>query len=363
MTKIKQKRTLEDESTTTLEFEVEKILARKIRSGKKYYLIKWKGYDQSHNSWEPETNLKNSKKLLLKFNNSKNENNNEEEIILTSTSSNSKEKKNKNNSKTSSSTSKTINKKKRMNKKRKKIIPKKEKKIRRKKIKIDDEPIEIEENSIENDDDNILIIDLKKKDKNKSKNKKKKKEEKKPEIIDIVDLTNENNVTKKQNKNSQISKNNKTKNNKKNFNITKNNNNIENNSNNVDEQTLLSKEGKKFYLLDGITYEELINDKRIKKIVCIIEINNEKKALIIYNDESINKDIEKYISVECLKRVAPLMLLNFYENKCKIYEKNIENNHNTIIIDDKKDYSNTNSNSNSVYINNNNEFKREIEIK
>jgi hypothetical protein len=42
-------------------YEVETILARRSRkSGRKVikeYLIKWKGYDESHNSWEPEANL------------------------------------------------------------------------------------------------------------------------------------------------------------------------------------------------------------------------------------------------------------------------------------------------------------------
>jgi hypothetical protein len=31
------------------------------------YLIKWKGYDDSFNSWEPESFFKNDKRLLAKF--------------------------------------------------------------------------------------------------------------------------------------------------------------------------------------------------------------------------------------------------------------------------------------------------------
>jgi hypothetical protein len=42
-------------------FEVEEVLSHKeVRSGKrmvKRYLIKWVGYGQEHNTWEPECNL------------------------------------------------------------------------------------------------------------------------------------------------------------------------------------------------------------------------------------------------------------------------------------------------------------------
>ena len=39
------------------EYHVEKILACRTRKGKKQVLIKWKGYPNSFNSWEPATNL------------------------------------------------------------------------------------------------------------------------------------------------------------------------------------------------------------------------------------------------------------------------------------------------------------------
>ena len=39
------------------EYEVEAILDFKKTSKGDYYLIKWKGYEESENSWQPETNL------------------------------------------------------------------------------------------------------------------------------------------------------------------------------------------------------------------------------------------------------------------------------------------------------------------
>jgi transposase InsO family protein len=39
------------------EFEVEQILDERTRGGKKQYLIRWKGYAEAHDSWEPLTNI------------------------------------------------------------------------------------------------------------------------------------------------------------------------------------------------------------------------------------------------------------------------------------------------------------------
>lgn len=38
-------------------YTVEKILDSKIEKRKRYYLVKWKDYNDEHNSWEPKSNL------------------------------------------------------------------------------------------------------------------------------------------------------------------------------------------------------------------------------------------------------------------------------------------------------------------
>ena len=53
------------------EWEVEKILDSKIiKKGRKRcleYFVKWKGYDEGSNSWEPEENLENSPEAVEEF--------------------------------------------------------------------------------------------------------------------------------------------------------------------------------------------------------------------------------------------------------------------------------------------------------
>lgn len=49
-------------------WEPEAILwHKKVRSGHLRYLIKWKEYPTSENSWEPEENLENAKELLMAY--------------------------------------------------------------------------------------------------------------------------------------------------------------------------------------------------------------------------------------------------------------------------------------------------------
>ena len=49
-------------------FEVEKILKLRRRKGRNEYLIKWKGFNNSSNSWEPEENI--NEQLVEAFNDS-----------------------------------------------------------------------------------------------------------------------------------------------------------------------------------------------------------------------------------------------------------------------------------------------------
>ena len=39
-------------------YEVERIVAHKIEKGTLRYLVKWVGYDDKENTWEPEQNLR-----------------------------------------------------------------------------------------------------------------------------------------------------------------------------------------------------------------------------------------------------------------------------------------------------------------
>ena len=46
------------------EWEVECILDHKQLGGRDLYLVKWKGYGDEENTWEPESNLSNAKRIL-----------------------------------------------------------------------------------------------------------------------------------------------------------------------------------------------------------------------------------------------------------------------------------------------------------
>jgi hypothetical protein len=49
------------------EWEVEKILAARKLGGQLKYLVKWKGYAEDGNTWEPEENLENAKERVNEF--------------------------------------------------------------------------------------------------------------------------------------------------------------------------------------------------------------------------------------------------------------------------------------------------------
>ena len=61
--KTKNPTTTENIEVDDEEYEVEKIIKKRIRNGKIEYLIKWSGYDDKDNTWEPVTNLSCPEKL------------------------------------------------------------------------------------------------------------------------------------------------------------------------------------------------------------------------------------------------------------------------------------------------------------
>jgi hypothetical protein len=53
------------------EYEVEKVIGSRKHHNRREYLVKWKGYGDHENSWEPTANLTNAKELIIRFNSQK----------------------------------------------------------------------------------------------------------------------------------------------------------------------------------------------------------------------------------------------------------------------------------------------------
>jgi hypothetical protein len=49
------------------DYKVEAIRNKKQVSGETKYLVKWKGYDEENNTWEPVRHLKKAQRLLQQF--------------------------------------------------------------------------------------------------------------------------------------------------------------------------------------------------------------------------------------------------------------------------------------------------------
>lgn len=54
-----------------MKFEVEKIVNKRRKKNKTEYLVKWVGFSESQNTWEPLRNLKNVLDIVEEFNLSK----------------------------------------------------------------------------------------------------------------------------------------------------------------------------------------------------------------------------------------------------------------------------------------------------
>lgn len=50
-------------------YEVEKIKGSKTIKKQKYYLVKWKGYSEKENTWEPQRNFSTNPKIIEEYEN------------------------------------------------------------------------------------------------------------------------------------------------------------------------------------------------------------------------------------------------------------------------------------------------------
>ena len=58
-----------EESSEDSEYEIEKIIDKRLKNGILEYKVKWLGYDDSHSSWEPLSNLENAKDAIKDYEN------------------------------------------------------------------------------------------------------------------------------------------------------------------------------------------------------------------------------------------------------------------------------------------------------
>lgn len=63
------------------DYQVEKILAKKVEKGVLKYLLKWEGYPESDSTWEPAKQLDNIKQMINQFENSQAKNDAKDDSI------------------------------------------------------------------------------------------------------------------------------------------------------------------------------------------------------------------------------------------------------------------------------------------
>ena len=51
----------------TAEFEVERVVGKRLRRNNVEYLVAWKGYSHYDQTWEPAANLENAKEAINEF--------------------------------------------------------------------------------------------------------------------------------------------------------------------------------------------------------------------------------------------------------------------------------------------------------
>jgi chromobox protein 1 len=50
-----------------MEYEIEKLMDKRVVKGKVQYLVKWKGYGDFDNTWVEEANLQNAQEAIASF--------------------------------------------------------------------------------------------------------------------------------------------------------------------------------------------------------------------------------------------------------------------------------------------------------
>ena len=279
-----------NESSDT-EYEVEKILDFKLsKNKKKLFLVKWKGYNEEYNSWEPEENLTNAKQILKKFlskpkiikKKDKIEDDQNNSTILCLSDDQSKKVIEINDDEKSDDKKKDyLSKKKRHSifKKEPKKNIKKEKNKKKRIIHKKNFFIKDKHNKTNNNSNDTISIESNSE-------------------INPTNL-NENDYNKKINKNNKLIK--KLK--------------YEKLNDFPDEQVIINNEGQKFYIFEGKAFIEPRYDDRIKKIISIKKIDNEIMACVQFLISPPDNYNLKWIKIKNLQIYHPKLVFEYYDKR------------------------------------------------